>query len=88
LYTFRASYQFTKFLFTRAKIDYSTLNSRIDGQYLFGWTPNPGTAVYLGYNDSSSYKGFNPITQQREPGFVQNNRTFFIKLSYLFRYNF
>lgn len=88
LFTFRASYQFTKFLFTRAKIDYSVLNSRLDGQYLFGWNPNPGTAVFLGYNDNSSINGFSPITQQREPGFVQNSRTFFVKFSYLFRYNF
>lgn len=88
IFTFRTSYQFTKFLFTRAIVDYNTLNSRIDGQYLFGWTPNPGTAVFLGYNDNSTYNGFSPVTGLRERGFQQNQRTFFIKLSYLFRYDF
>ncbi|HZB44069.1 MAG TPA: hypothetical protein VE360_02440, partial [Pyrinomonadaceae bacterium] len=55
------------------------------GQFLFGWTPSPGTAFYAGYNDSLNYSYFNPYTGQREPGFSRNERTFFIKMSYLFR---
>jgi hypothetical protein len=57
------------------------------GEYLLGWSPNPGTAFYAGYNDSLNYNGFNPFTGQYEPGFARNGRTFFIKVSYLFRHS-
>jgi len=47
--------------------------------------PNPGTAFYVGYNDDLNRNGFSPFTGQFEPGLRRNTRTFFIKLSYLFR---
>jgi hypothetical protein len=85
LYALSAAYQFTRFTFARARIDYTTINSRLRGQFLLGWTPNPGTALYIGYNDDLAFNGFNPFTQVLEPGFRRNGRTFFVKLSYLFR---
>jgi len=85
IYSFRATYQFTRFVFARARLDYDSLASRVRGQYLFGWTPSPGTALYVGYNDDMNYNGFSPFTGLREPGFRRNGRTFFIKTSYLFR---
>jgi hypothetical protein len=54
-------------------------------QLLFGWTPNPGTSFYAGYNDDLNVNGFSPFTNQLEPGFRRNNRVFFIKMSYLSR---
>ena len=84
----KATYQFTRFIFARARIDYDSLNSNYKGQFLFGWTPNPGTAFYVGYNDDINYNGFSPFTSQLEPGFRRNGRTIFIKLSYLFRKSF
>ncbi len=83
--SFFTKYQFTRFTFVRARLDYDTLSSRVRGQYLFGWTPNPGTAFYVGYNDSFNYNGFSPFNSLPEPGFRLQNRTFFIKTSYLFR---
>jgi hypothetical protein len=80
-----ATYQFTRFVFARARLDYDSLASSVRGQYLFGWTPSPGTAFYFGYNDDSKYNGFSPFTGSLEPGFHRNGRTFFIKTSYLFR---
>jgi hypothetical protein len=85
IYSFRATYQFTRFVSARARLDYDTLASNFRGQYLFSWTPNPGTALYIGYNDDLNIGGFNPFTSQHEPGFRRNGRTFFIKTSYLFR---
>jgi hypothetical protein len=85
IYSLNATYQFTRFSFARARIDYDTLSSNARGQFLFGWTPNPGTAFYLGYNDDLNYNGFNPFTSHLEPGFRRNNRAFFIKMSYLIR---
>jgi hypothetical protein len=86
--TLRATYQFTRFMFARARIDYDTLASDVRGQFLLGWTPNPGTSFYIGYNDDSSRNGFNPFTGNLEPGFRRNGRTFFVKMSYLFRKSF
>jgi hypothetical protein len=84
----RSTYQFTRFIFVRARVDYETIDSRVAGQFLFGWTPNPGTAFYVGYNDDLTRNGVNPFTGQFEPGIHRNGRTFFIKLSYLFRKSF
>jgi uncharacterized protein DUF5916/cellulose/xylan binding protein with CBM9 domain len=87
IFTLRTTYQFTKFSFARAIVDYNTLNQRVRAQFLYGWTPNPGTAFYAGYNDDLNY-GFNAISSSIIPGFRRNGRTFFIKMSYLFRKSF
>ena len=83
--TFKSTYQFTRFIFVRSRIDFDSLQSNAKGQFLFGWTPNPGTALYFGYNDDVNRQGFNPFTGQLEPGLHRNARTFFIKMSYLIR---
>lgn len=86
--TFRGTYQFTKATFARAIVDYNTLSQRARTQALFGWTPSPGTSFYVGYNDDMNYNSPNPFTGQLTPGFRRNSRTFFIKMSYLFRKSF
>jgi hypothetical protein len=86
--SFRATYQFTRFTFARMRVDYDTLASNVRGQFLLGWAPNPGTSFYVGYNDDLSRNGYNPFTGDLEPGFRRNGRTFFIKMSYLFRKSF
>jgi hypothetical protein len=84
----KGTYQFTRFIFARGRIDFDSIASNYKGQFLFGWTPNPGTALYIGYNDDLNRNGFNPFTGQLEPGFRRNGRTFFVKMSYLFRKSF
>ncbi|MEP6921940.1 MAG: DUF5916 domain-containing protein [bacterium] len=84
----RGTYQFTRFLFARARGDFDSIASTMKGQFLLGYTPNPGTAFYVGYNDDLNRRGFNPFSGQLEPGFRRNGRTFFIKMSYLFRKSF
>jgi hypothetical protein len=84
----RATYQFTRFTFARARIDYDSLVSNYRGQFLLGWAPNPGTAFYVGYNDDLNRSYFNPFSGEQEAGFRRNGRTFFIKMSYLFRRSF
>ena len=88
IFSLRSTYSFTRFTYVRARWDYDTLTSNASGQLLFGWNPNPGTAYYVGYNDDFNYNGFNPFTNQSEPGFAHNSRTFFIRASYLFRKSF
>jgi hypothetical protein len=85
IYAVRSTYQFTRFLFARARMDFDTLNSNVRGQFLLGWVPKPGTAFYVGYNNDLNRNGFNPFTGQLEPGLQRNGQTFFIKMSYLFR---
>jgi hypothetical protein len=84
----KATYQFTRFAFARARIDYDSITSNYRGQFLFGWAPNPGTAFYAGYNDDTNRNFFNPFSGRLEPGLRRNGRTFFIKASYLFRRSF
>ena len=88
IFTIRSTYQFTRYIFTRARWDYSTVRGNVNGQLLFGWSPNPGTAFFVGYNDSLRYKGFNNFTNRFDPGLLRNNRSFFIRMSYLFRKSF
>lgn len=83
-----STYQFTRFTFLRARVDYDSLASLVRGQFLVGWTPNPGTSLYIGYNNNLNYNGFNPFTGQLEPGIRRNGQTFFIKMSYLFQHTF
>ncbi|MBC7931605.1 MAG: carbohydrate binding family 9 domain-containing protein, partial [Rubrivivax sp.] len=88
IYSLRTVYQFTRFAFARARIDYSSITSSYRGQFLFGLTPSPGTALYVGYNDDMNRNFVNPFSGNQEPGFRRNARTFFIKASYLFRRSF
>ncbi|REJ78739.1 MAG: hypothetical protein DWQ47_04645 [Acidobacteria bacterium] len=84
----RSTYQFTRFMYARIRLDYNSLRRNASGQALFGWSPNPGTAFYAGYTDDFNYNGFSPVTRLYEPGFARNSRTFFIRASYLFRKTF
>jgi hypothetical protein len=88
IYSLKTTYQFTRFAFLRARVDYSSITSNYRGQFLFGWTPNPGTAFYAGYNDDMNRGYYNPFSGQPEQGLRRNGRTFFIKASYLFRRSF
>jgi hypothetical protein len=85
IYQFRSTYQFSRFVSLKARVDYDSLGSRLFGQYTFGWTPSPGKAFYIGYNDNWRRLSYTP----NEPlKLTQLNRTFFVKLSYLFRKSF
>ena len=88
IFSSRTTYQFTRNTFARLRLDYSTLGRSVRPQFVMGWTPNPGTALYVGYTDDVSYRGYNPYTSRFEPGFHGNGRTFFIKASYLFKKSF
>ncbi len=88
IYSLRATYQFTRFVSARARLDYDTLSAGVRSQFLLGWTPNPGTAFYAGYNDDVNYNGYSRFTERPENGLQRYGRTFFIKMSYLFRRSF
>ena len=81
----QSTYHFSRFTFARARADYDTVQTNLHGQLLFGWEPSPGTTLYVGYNDDLNRNGYSPFTGLYEPGLRRNQRTFFIKMSYLFR---
>lgn len=88
IFSLRSTYQFTRFLFTRARWDYETIDGTLNGQMLFGYSPNPGTAFYLGYNENLGYRSYSEFSEQFDPAFKRYGRTFFIRASYLFRKSF
>jgi hypothetical protein len=81
-----STYQFSRFMNVKARVYYNTLSHSIFGQYTFAWTPSVGKALYIGYSDNSSFNGY--AFSQPHIGFLQMNRTFFIKTTYLFRKSF
>ncbi|HET8772586.1 MAG TPA: DUF5916 domain-containing protein [Thermoanaerobaculia bacterium] len=85
LYSVQATHYFTTAWFARGRADYESLRSNVRGQLLLGWSPHPGTAVYAGYTDDLTRNGYSPFTGLREPGTHRNQRTVFVKLSYLVR---
>lgn len=85
IYSLRSTYQFTRFTFARVRMDYETIDSTVNSQLLFGWSPNPGTAFYVGYNDNSNYRAYNEYQNRFDEGFRRNGQRFFIRMSYLFR---
>lgn len=84
----RTTYQFTRDIFARFRVDYSNTQARLRPQFVLGWSPSPGKALYVGYNDDLNYNGYNRFTGQFEPGLRGNGRSFFIKMSYLFKKSF
>jgi opacity protein-like surface antigen len=85
IFSLRSTYQFTRFTFARVRLDYETVDGTINSQLLFGWSPNPGTAFYVGYNDNSNYRAFNEFRNSFDDAFRRDGRRFFIRMSYLFR---
>ncbi|MEW6736832.1 MAG: DUF5916 domain-containing protein [Acidobacteriota bacterium] len=84
IYRTKINQQFTRNTSMRFIMEYNTFRRRANGSLLFGYTPNPGTAIYLGYNDLLEV-GDNRSTIEREMGFRRQQRSLFLKLSYLIR---
>ncbi len=85
LVSWHTTYQFTPFTFLRLRTDWDSAGATMRGQYLFGWTPSPGTAVYAGYNDAATIDGFDRFSGAPVPGYRRTGRTVFVKVSYLLR---
>ena len=85
IFSLRSTYQFTRFVFARVRMDYETIDGTLNSQLLLGWSPSPGTAFYVGYNDNSNYRAYNQYRNRFDDSFRQDGRRFFIRMSYLFR---
>jgi hypothetical protein len=81
----RTTFQFTRNNAARAILEYDTRARRTGVSLLYSYTPRPNTALYVGYNDLL-FNGFDPLEQRRSEGLFRLRRTFFLKLSYNFRF--
>ncbi|MGQ0540680.1 MAG: hypothetical protein ACT4O9_02370, partial [Blastocatellia bacterium] len=81
----RTIYQFNVSNAVRSIIEYDTRERRISASLLYGYTPRPNTALYVGYGDLL-FNGPDPLTNQRRPGLTRQSRTLFVKGSYNFRF--
>ena len=81
----QTTYQFTDRLLLRAIGEYNTFDRKLDGNLLFTYRLNAGTAFYLGYD--GHWRSGNQIDAERFPtaGLLPTRRAFFVKLQYLFR---
>lgn len=82
----RVTQQLGRFAFVRARADWSSLRANLQAEVVGGWTPTPGTALYLGYHDDVNHDGYSPFTGRPEGGWSRNARAFFAKLSYAVRW--
>jgi hypothetical protein len=85
IYRNRTTYQFNRFHAARSIVEYDTLERRIILSLLYGYTPKPNTAVYVGYGDAL-YNGVDPLGFQRRSGLFRQSRSLFAKFSYNFRF--
>ena len=72
-------YAFSRALWVRGRLDYDTLDGRLFRQVVFGWTPRPGTALYLGYDETGER------AEGRRPSYLRRDRALFAKLSWAYR---
>ncbi len=68
-------YGFSRFTWLRGRLDYDSLDGRMFQQVVFGWTPRPGTALYVGYDETGEW------SQGAQPHYDRGSRTVFAKLS-------
>jgi Carbohydrate family 9 binding domain-like len=75
----RTNYQFTRDHAVRLIAEYNSLVPIVSLSLLYGWTPRPNTAVYVGYGDILE----EPATADHvmDRGFERIRQTFFVKLS-------
>ncbi len=69
-------YAFSPFTWVRGRLDYDSLDRRIFRQVVFGWTPRPGTALYLGYDETGEWSEGAPAR------YARRRRSVFAKLSW------
>ncbi len=96
------NYQFTPELSARVILQYNAVIANplltslapaktFNGDFLITYLVHPGTAIYVGYNsnldniDRDLLPGPNGLVRTRN-AFINDNRDFFVKASYLFRF--
>jgi hypothetical protein len=83
----KAAYQFNKYLFFRVTAEYNGFRRRLPMDALVSFTYIPGTVIHAGYGSIFERKRWDVATSAyaRDDGFLEMNRGFFFKASYLWR---
>lgn len=83
----KAAYQFNKYLFFRVTAEYNGFRKRMPMDALVSFTYIPGTVIHAGYGSIYERQRWDPGTAAyvRDDGFLEMNRGFFFKASYLWR---
>jgi hypothetical protein len=79
------TYQFNKFLFFRAIVEYNSFRKRLLTDFLASFTYIPGTVVFIGYGSSYEKTAWRDGAYEPSDRFQETNRGFFFKASYLWR---
>lgn len=80
----RLTYQVNRYLFFRAIVEYNRYRHQILTDFLASFTYVPGTVVYLGYGSLYQKEAWEE-TPWVYDGFTEVQRSFFFKMSYLWR---
>lgn len=84
---YKLTYQLNKYLFFRGITEYNGHFKRLNTDFLASFTYIPGTVLHLGYGSIYQKTRWDEVNQREIPynRFIQQNRGFFIKASYLWR---
>lgn len=87
----RTTFQFNKYLFIRALVQYDSYQNVVLTDMLASFTLIPGTVVHLGYGSLHQKQYWDDINQQWDTGvdlgkYYQNTQSLFFKVSYLYRF--
>ncbi len=79
------TFQFNKYLFFRAIVEYHSLQKELRTDFLASFTYIPGTVIHLGYGSIYDKKKWQNDDYVDSDRFIETNRVFFFKTSYLWR---
>lgn len=84
---FKLTYQLNKYLFIRGITEYNNYSNTLMTDFLASFTYIPGTVVHLGYGSVYEKSEWDDLVGvERETNhFIEHNRGFFFKVSYMWR---
>jgi hypothetical protein len=82
VYRNRTNYQLTRAHGVRLIAEYNTLSRQLSVNLLYGWTPRPTTAFYVGYGDLQDRDAIPGDLHRVDDELRRVRRTLFVKLSY------
>jgi hypothetical protein len=84
IYRNRTNYQFTRDHAARLIAEYNTRSRQLSVSLLYGWTPRPATAIYIGYGDLLDREPPAGDARTNDRGLQRLRRTLLAKISYGF----
>ncbi len=80
-----ATYQFNKYMFLRAIVEYNSFYKRMTTDFLASFTYIPGTVLFVGYGSLYERLAWQEGEYRPSDRFLETQRSFFFKASYLWR---